>query len=418
MNPGAERPGGSRRVRALIILAATGVGGAAILIAVCRGGQASWWIRLLAVEAGLLCGAVLLGLLATPETRRGKWMKLAAGLLTATALSCGLLLAAEYAFYRLDQRRLAGQSRQGTHLEGHAYDFSWRLGYAPKPNSVATGTLRVDGQVIYDCHYTTDEFGRRVVPANAEEPPEQRREFLLLFGCSFVFGEGVKDGESLPNYVAALSKGYTVYNYGCSGYGPAQMLAQLERDDFEAEIVEPSGALVYVYFPGHIRRAIGSMSITTQWGRHFPCYELDDAGSLVRLGTFKTARPWLTEVYGLLSQEQVSRYFQVDWPLRLKPRHLELTARILAEAARHYRERFGNDRFFVLVYPDLAINEIEPRAILPYLDGAGVQILDYSKTLDFSRAGYLFPVDRHPAAKANRALAERVVLDLDRAIRH
>ena len=73
------------------------------------------------------------------------------------------------------------------------------------------------GQLVYDVDVKVDDFGRR----DTDNPnPQLRTQHRVMFGCSFVFGEGLEQAHTLPCQVAALAPDYFVYNYGVQGAGP------------------------------------------------------------------------------------------------------------------------------------------------------------------------------------------------------
>src|SRR5690606_320602 len=137
-------------------------------------------------------------------------------------------------------------ARTGSHTTGATYQSDPVLGYMPKANTAGDAQFMVDGQVIFDYTYRTDAFHRRRVPAQAGQTTPRTRA-LLFFGCSYTFGEGVNDGETLPNQFALRAPDTAVYNYAFSGYGPHHMLARLESMDIRGEVPEPEAAAVYLF---------------------------------------------------------------------------------------------------------------------------------------------------------------------------
>src|SRR5712691_9889369 len=157
------------------------------------------------------------------------------------------------------------------------------LGHTLPPNAQITDTQELGGKRLYQATSTTDAYHRRITPMNHRE---QRRHFLLFFGCSMTFGLWVNDNETMPFYIAQYASHYRPYNYGVSGYGPHYMLAQLQRGDLTTEINENHGIAIYTFIDHHIDRAIGTMRVYNQWEQHAPFYTLDAHDRLVRKGNF------------------------------------------------------------------------------------------------------------------------------------
>ena len=76
----------------------------------------------------------------------------------------------------------------------HASRPDKELGYSlPKNYSYTSKLYKPDGTLCYDAEYTSDAYGRRSVAIRSENPEKH----LLLFGCSFTFGEGLSDSDTL-----------------------------------------------------------------------------------------------------------------------------------------------------------------------------------------------------------------------------
>lgn len=254
------------------------------------------------------------------------------------------------------------------------------LGYRILPNVSLPVTKTENGEEIYSVVYNTDEAGRRVVPDSAKQGETDR--FLAFFGCSFTFGEGVSDEETLPNQVARLLPGYRVYNYGVPGYGPQQMLAMAESGFVRDTIPEQKGIVVYSIFFGHLNRAAGRMNSALMQGRHFPYYRVEN-DVLVRAGNFDTARPGLHRLMSLINKSGIVRYFNLNFP-PLREQDYELTARIILEAKRLFSQQFEQVDFYVLMYPAIPQLNHSLEPVFEYFKGQDITVLDYHK-LPYSR---------------------------------
>jgi len=332
---------------------------------------------------------------------RGKLLALLCGCVAAGLLLFGV----EGIFYALS-RAEARRENVVYNPPSRLYEFRLTVGYRPQNDAHVTARKMINGQTIYNVAYTTDNHHRRVTPGQDDRPSG---DALFFFGGSFAFGEGLNDNETLPYYVAMDAPAYRVYNYGFSGYGPQQAVAQLRDDSLFGPEGKRQAIGIYVFIPHHIRRAIGSMRVVSEWGYHFPDYEEDGRGGVVLNQTFERGRPWRTWIYRLMAREQVWRYFKVDWPLSISHGDIVHTAHILAAAQKAFEQRFHGGVFYVLMYPEEGHAEVKAFRTVPVFRAAGLRILDASKTVDLSQPGMTIRGDNHPTAEANRLLAGHIV---------
>jgi hypothetical protein len=59
----------------------------------------------------------------------------------------------------------------------------------------------VDGEVIFDVQYSFDDLYRRIVPW---QPANDVDKFIVFFGGSQTFGEGLNDEETIPRWYSRL----------------------------------------------------------------------------------------------------------------------------------------------------------------------------------------------------------------------
>ncbi len=285
------------------------------------------------------------------------------------------------------------------------------LGEKPKTNAhIKAARTAGDGKVIWHAEYSTDSYGRRVTPGQSLEDKES---FILFFGDSFVFGEGLNDDETLPYFVGKDAPCYHVYNYGVVGYGPAQMLARLQDGEVFNEIREPEGILVYCYMGepkiGHIDRVICSL-LVYDWNRYSPYYYLDGKGNLVRNGSFRSGRVLRSMIYRLLWHSAIVKLFEINYPLYIDDDHIGLTAQIIKESQRLFCARFKHATFCVVSFPGAQIST--NKALIDVLRKAGIECLDYNNLVKMSGPEYRIPGDGHPTVNWNRELAPMIVKDL------
>ena len=279
------------------------------------------------------------------------------------------------------------------------------LGFKHLANVQVSSIKKVDRKIAYNATYSTDAYGRRTTPATHLEPPSN---FILFFGDSFTFGEGVNDNETLPFYVGQMASKYRVYNYGVMGYGPQGMLAELRDGDIAKEINETHGISIYTFIDDHISRAIGAQHVVAGWGWRMPFYHVDSSNRLVRRSNFISGRPGLTFLYWVLAKSQIAKYLGIHLPLRIDDSHIKTTARIIEESRNTFKEKFNSDRFYVLFFP----GSRRAKNLIPYLESADIKYLDYSELIDMHEQEFHIENDPHPTPRAYKIVATRITKDI------
>lgn len=326
-------------------------------------------------------------------------------------LATVLLLAAIELICGVAERRIEARSCTEVYDRPGFVRYDSYLGSAPEKNVQVNVTRKCrDGREIFRARYTIDDQGRRVTPVDGSA---ERPLFMLMFGCSFVFGEGLNDDRTLPYFLGRGAPCYEPYNYSFPGYGPQQMLAILESGQLKSQVKQGRGMAIYGYMGepgvGHIDRAIGSMLIHG-WAKHFPYYYLDSAGSLHREKDFASGRRAQSLLYSALGHSAFVRLFGINHPLSIDEDHIRLTAKIIQKSAEDFRRLFKSDAFFVVSFP--GASPAENTKLMSLLNAAGIRCLDYSAFPEFSNKGYRIQGDEHPSALWNDRLADIIVTDL------
>ncbi|MCY7349754.1 MAG: hypothetical protein LH606_03690 [Cytophagaceae bacterium] len=280
------------------------------------------------------------------------------------------------------------------------------LGYKPRPDTALTGVRTKDGRVIYRIQFQTDSNSLRVTPAKTQIAPNK---YALFFGCSMTFGEGVQSNETLPYYFTKADSTYRPYNLAYSGYGPQQMLSRLQHNSPRRFVSEAQGVAFYTYIPDHVNRAIQSLT-NYEYNRGNAPYYYPDGDSLRYGGLFRDSRKFRNWVYEVMGRSNLLKFFRISYPFRLSDRDYDLTAEVMAKSAAEYRRQFGNDRFYVIIYPTTLPQE----EIVSRLKAKGVKVLDYSKLFNPLQKGYSIPDDEHPTPLANQVLVAQLRKDLQK----
>lgn len=340
--------------------------------------------------------------------KRG-WFK--AGLLmTSLSLVCVVIMGlVECVFWGLNLSQPAGPAKvyEGEYLTAEFSDYDPNLGKKLISNADALCRLKVGKKTVWNVRYTTDEFGRRttVVPDT-----QTASQFAVFFGCSFLFGEGANDAETIPSQFAAAAPEFRSYNYGVPGYGTQHMLAKLQSNSIQNEIAEKNGIAIYLYLEEtHEPRAIGGMQVTNSFGENFPYYEFNADGEIQRFGSFTSGRPILTNMYRLLGKSQFVKYMGLNFPNR-RDQHFQLVASMIKRSQELCQQQLGCDRFYVACYP----RKNAHRQLLPYLDGQDITVLDYSSLFDPNGENLFHKGDGHPTPLANHQLSRQLALDVNK----
>ena len=265
----------------------------------------------------------------------------------------------------------------------------------------------LNGTVIYDVIYTIDGFRRRSV--GQEYLPKNKH--LILFGCSYMYGEGLNDNETLQYMLGKIMPQYNVYNYAVHGYGPQDMLALLETRRLPLEVRSNKGAAIYYFGKWDFDRAVGSMR--SWWLYNSPYYRLNKGGSLERRGSFARGRPIVISVYRFLDKlKQKSKFcklIDITLPLSISERDVVLTLEIIKESKKQYENQFDG-KFYVLMNPFEDRGDSYIKEFTRLLEENGIQIIYYPLKIGWE---YVIYGDGHPNAKQNEFLVNNLIRDLN-----
>ena len=252
----------------------------------------------------ILCGVALLFLSQSYDFQKHKWINFVLIQLGLVACLMGFFMALINAFYSLFSTDLVAvtaftsvknaknvQSRIEYRNNAQVIDsgVSNPLGYSWKPNlelndiSMDQNSRSFDEKYrernIYNATYHIDKSGNRLNPFQPVNSP-----YIAIFmGCSFTFGWGLNDEQTLPALFSKLS-GWKAINTGMGGYGSHQVLKLLEDDQLYKKRTEggKNDLIIYRMIFDHAIRAAGY-----SWGdRYGPCYQVSQAGNIEYKGSF------------------------------------------------------------------------------------------------------------------------------------
>lgn len=319
----------------------------------------------------------------TTRARRIAWLPIA---------SLALALASAEGFLEVREALADG----GSELR---FEPSWGNIESPHPLGyraiAATETRAIRaraGEIAYDVTYTIGPDRLRVVPGSHERASGT----IAFFGCSYSFGEGLEDEETLPSRFAEVVR-RPVRNYAMHGWGPQQALRLIEL----GEVAAPLAGAIYVLIPDHVERVTGE----AYWLAHGPRYVLDDRAEARHVGRFVDPG----DPIGLgLARSQLVRHVRAL--ARDDARSVVLLAAVLARARDLLRRSLGAE-LVILFWP-----EHDPRAgaIRAALHARALRILEAPDLLGADPSEPRFRIEgdpAHPNAEAIAAIARGLARD-------
>jgi hypothetical protein len=261
-------------------------------------------------------------------------------------------------------------------------------------------TDRSSGTTIYSVDYTIDSNLLRQT-LSCETGPA-----IVFLGCSFTFGEGLNDADTLPQAFAdSLDRKERVLNLGFSGYGPQQWLSELQSGLFDPVIGPQRSLFVFWTGPSHIERT----ACRPYFVRRAPRYVIE-GGQLVLKGECREGLSlWLDEwlhhwaAYRWLIEPRLHPTSRDDVELYLR---ILLAAKNLAQEKYHVPVIILYDHQLGLPRNDLDATGFSDESIMQAFRDGGANVIDVS--LDDEKAAgaaISIPADGHPTALANRIRA-------------
>ncbi len=265
-----------------------------------------------------------------------------------------------------------------------------------------------NGEIIYDKVYTIDRFGKRQTSLPDDHP---KRNFILFFGCSYTFGTGLDDDQTLPSVVGTAAKGFQSYNFATMGDGPFDALAKVEDTDFHEQVQQEQGLIVYVFIDAHIGNRIRQVIMSEYCRGHRPCYTENPDQTIKRTGSFNTSKPIQSYLCEVTNRSNLLRLIKRKWRQSPNEKNFKMTALAINTFFKKFKERYPMSKAVLLIYPGSSYH----KSFLPYLDKT-IAVLDYSALFspygDDLKKYSLSPFDLHPSPFAIQLLADRMVQDL------
>ncbi len=263
------------------------------------------------------------------------------------------------------------------------------------------------GQTVFDMTYQIDDNGRRTTPKTSERP----KRHTIVIGCSFVFGMGLPDHETLATFLQVKNPESHSYTIGLPGWSVADVIASQEKTKMWDGIEPKEGLVLFNFsYSMHMRRFLGTLSSIGQHGGHRAYLNYDISTDKYSFGgVYSKHQRWYVHFSNLFVQSKLFKLIGFDWP-RVTNVTLENYAKAILQVKENYLKLYGNKNQFVVYFePQKKWNHL-----IPYLEKYKIHYLDYT---DFSLSKYaqteiFIPGDGHPTAEYNRLLAEQMTCDL------
>ncbi|MPR35151.1 hypothetical protein [Salmonirosea aquatica] len=269
---------------------------------------------------------------------------------------------------------------------------NWHIRWVPLKDNVRYDTVTI----------STDSLGRRATPLPDSLP---RPRYALFLGCSYTYGDGVSDTQTLPYYFQALSPTYRAYNYGYMAYSPLHTLALLQQGALERQIPQKDGFAVFTLINDHLDRVIPA----TRWieltqGR-FPYL---DKKTMHTEGIFADKRRLYTQAVLNFQGTGLQQIMKWGYPRTHTDAHYQLLVDIIKKSEEEYTRHFGNNRFYVVVFPGNPLSAETERLF----KAKGIHYFDYSGLMSIE--SNMLPFDNaHPAPQVYERVARQLSRDLD-----
>lgn len=254
------------------------------------------------------------------------------------------------------------------------------------------------GAAVYDVDYTIDSNLLRETKSCESGPT------IVFFGCSFTFGEGLNDADTLPQAFAdALSGKLRIVNTAFSGYGPQHFLREMQSGLLDGAIGAQPKLFIFMTAAWHAERT----ACKPHWVRYAPRYVLENGQITLKGACYEGASLALLE---WLQDAATFRYFIAPLLNKVTREDIEFYIRVMLESVRLAKEKYGVDTLipYLRQMPPHYLDGtgFDNDEIMKRLRDGGAVVMDLSLTPDEDKDDvFTIRGDHHPTALANRLRA-------------
>jgi hypothetical protein len=272
---------------------------------------------------------------------------------------------------------------------------AWRrnamgMGDFPVPNTETEFKEFLDGRLIGDVTYRIDASGLREIPGVVQGRPYK----VVFFGCSFMFGHGVQDDQTIPYYFLREARGtFEGFNFAGEGWGPHQMLREVETG-FVRRVAGAPDLAIYEAIPDHLRRVAGRAPWES--GPNYALCRGDEAcyAGPYHSAYYETSRRWLDKTW-------TGKFLENHFVHFARPSDIPLFLAVL-KRTRSLLKANGT-RFEIVLWDQ---NELA-KTIMKTLTANQFDVIALSSIVPDGdlKKHPLTQLDRHPSPATNKAIA-------------
>ncbi len=304
-------------------------------------------------------------------------------------------------------------SKRINYLESHAKNLNYEKKDIEQIPQFIYTLKHIPFKEFYKKEFINFNDLRRRVDGDKNKPP------ILIFGDSFAEGAWLEDYQTL-NYKLSKLTNRTVFNFGFSGTGPAEMLWQVRNEQLYQYINNnsslPPDYAIYILIPNHLLRAHWSKFGTVN-GDHIPYigYKKNkDGTNLIEDNNFILNQIARFSIFRKLIEEYTKNqiYKDIDDAIDFVSFHF-------IKAREELQKRYSDIKFIILKHPqfsnlDLWDMEFFESSIWKELENNGFLIYDLSDWLgvDIINRNYQLP-DSHPNENLWSAVSIKLKEDLN-----
>ncbi len=258
------------------------------------------------------------------------------------------------------------------------------------------------GTILWDIPFYFDRYRRRRVPGDLKK--NTTSHYIALFGDSNILGYGLREEETVAEFLSRKFPRARVYNYSDAGIYPSQILEYTEGIDRVHEIPEKDGVALYFYFSYHIRRNMGGIEeLSNPLSSDQHVVGLDQNGEFIKQGKFKDETSLRFLLTRILRTTNTFRYLR--WDLLPTERDYLIQTALIRKMRKNLKES-GFENFYVVIHPwpdDLD----ETQILLKYLHEEKIPFIYFGHwpLKDLTEGPYHLKIDGHMSANANKVLA-------------